>query len=286
METTQDILITRKHFGALNSTLITPEGFFLAYFDRNLSKATQKKLFETEKEILNQPKFTCFKSLLNVVDSDDIFEKYFLPDRGVNTALISFAIDKCDEMTYADLVAEFSADKSIPFIVGMILLNAYKDCFNGFIRYKRGCSINGCSHEIWTPKKATVMPPTLYKKLAEVRCNSVNGLDDGYVVRTFIDAGYNSEFAAVALGISRPTLLKRLKEVHFVGANGRHVKDPEKWLKEKGWQRDDIDETSHSEPATLELRTGQDIFDNNGQNFFQNGMEQPYRVKESILPPA
>ena len=139
---------------------ITAKGRRIVSVDPNISQNTLSALLRSEASYFTKPEYAHF-----LTDSArEIITSEFEQGRMSGYAHLSQCIRSNMNKTMADLIAEYSGDRRIPFIVGAVLINALMQ--EGplyYYKYVRDyVQDNGYKRINWEPRKIYIKPQTVY----------------------------------------------------------------------------------------------------------------------------
>ncbi len=211
----------------LEMSLVTIDGLVAIRSDMNLLPETQEKLKETEAPILEKKKYEKYKYLLGDFNEKRVYKENFIDNNRIGKAHVTHLILENKKQNYAELVAAYSSDRSIPFVIGMILLETMRKVEHGIHYYevKNGYA----TIQEWVPQKVKCVPPVNYYKMYITNHQSVKGMNDGYLLKTLQSFCYNRNATAYVLKMSRPTLTARLQSIGYLLPNGSVRPNFETW---------------------------------------------------------
>ena len=196
-------------FENLDTRHITIGGLLLLRSDPAMTQATFDRLMESEEGLLKDI-FGEYRFLMGEHDAMEVYLKYFSNANFCGQEHLSSIIRRNPDRSYASLIAEFSADKGIPFIVGALLIKDYIEIEGGILYTAKKPKSRYCESLFWTPASVRSPPPVNYSRMAMAGFESAVGSNDRYIVRTYLDSGCNMENAAKLLGIPRKAVSARL----------------------------------------------------------------------------
>ena len=202
----------------LTSEMITLTGMQYILTDRSLGEGTIELLKQSELTILNKTKNQTYLYLLEEHDPRETYLLYFRRHYSIGKTHLSMLIKENCKQTYAELVASFSIDKKIPYIVALMLLEDYKKVCGSLTVYIVDC---GNYREVpWIPEQTKTPPPINYRKMMAAHIQSNPNVDDNYILATLRDFCYNKSLTAKVLNITQFVLVNRLKKLNVLRDDG------------------------------------------------------------------
>ena len=135
-----------------SNTVITTKGRKIVGRDPNISSATLNSLLISESVYLTDS----FRSRLNSSTPRQIAEEEFLDMRELGATHLALCIEQDLRQTKADLIANYSDDRRLPFVVGAIYIDAYMRFFKPY--YYSFYPHDGYLKTEWKPRRIYIQP--------------------------------------------------------------------------------------------------------------------------------
>ncbi len=136
------------------NAVITSKGRRIAGRDPNISTPTLKSLMISDSKYISES----IRERLSTSTPEQIAEEEFLAFNGLGATHLSQCIQANLNQTLADLVAVYSDDRRLPFVVGALYIDAYMKCHKLF--YYSFYPRDGYLMTEWKPKKVYIQPKT------------------------------------------------------------------------------------------------------------------------------
>lgn len=215
-------------FAELGSTYITIAGLRLIKYDMQLSESTVDQLRKTEKCLCrgNNEKY---KYLLEEHNPALTYLRNFKTDNNCGLTHISVILNEDPNRSYASLVAEYSVDRNIPFVVGLMMIEDLKKIEGGIYYTDKSDKKSEGTRQKWEGTEPCRLPPINYHKMSRSGQSSLPGLKDRFTIKTYMDCGENVERTAKLLKVPKNIVYERLRESGFTEIEKIPV-EIEEWL--------------------------------------------------------
>lgn len=134
------------------NTVITLKGRKIVGRDPNISSPTLEALIISESKYISES----LRERLRTGSMKQIAQEEFLSLHELGVTHLAQCIKENLSQTMADLVATYSDDRRLPFVVGAIYINAFIKSYKLF--YYSNYSIEGCLKTEWKPKRVYIQP--------------------------------------------------------------------------------------------------------------------------------
>ena len=136
------------------NAVITSKGRRIVGRDPNISSPTLKSLMISDSRYISDS----LRRRLASSTLEQIAKEEFIDFNGLGTTHLSQCIKPNLNQTLADLIAEYSDDRRLPFVVGAIYIDAYMKFHRLF--YYSFYPLDGYLTTEWKPKKIYIQPKT------------------------------------------------------------------------------------------------------------------------------
>lgn len=137
-----------------SNTVITSKGRRIVGRDPNISSPTLKSLMVSDSKYLSD----ALRERLSSSTAEQIAEEEFWSYNGVGASHLSQCIKANLNQTMADLIADYSDDRRLPFVVGAIYIDAFRKTHKLF--YYSFYPHDGYIMTEWKPKQVYIQPKT------------------------------------------------------------------------------------------------------------------------------
>lgn len=139
-----------------DNSSITAKGRRLVSVDPNITSSTLSALLRSEASFFTKPEY---KHFLNDSPTSIIMNE-FAHGHMLGYAHVAQCISENFDQTKADLIARYSIDRRIPFVVGALLIDTLMQTEPlYYFKYHPG---SGYKRVLWEPKKIYIKPQTVY----------------------------------------------------------------------------------------------------------------------------
>lgn len=136
------------------NAVITSKGRRIAGRDPNISSPTLKSLMISDSKYISDS----LRRRLATSSPEQIADEEFMAFNGLGVTHLSQCIQADLNQTLADLIAVYSDDRRLPFVVGALYIEAYMKCHKLF--YYSFYPRDGYLMTEWKPKKIYIQPKT------------------------------------------------------------------------------------------------------------------------------